>query len=174
MGFRHYALAHHADPKNSGDTLVDLESRNRAVLEGGTCGGLNEGSTVTCTRLGNHMGSCTFARTENPVPVHRYFGTAQVIGIFAIQAALCLTSSSGSRLAHHPRLHLRPRDGVVLAGRGYQYCKWLVPAWADIPTASSERPSLVGRRLIIPPFGAKAFFERPFWPSENDHGDAEN
>ena len=42
-----------------------------------------------------------------------------MIGIFAFQAALRLTSGGGFRLANHPRLHPRPRDCVVLAGRGY-------------------------------------------------------
>lgn len=71
------------------------------------------------TRLGDHMGSCTFAGTANPEQAHRYLGTAQLIGIFAFQAALRVTPGSGFRIANHPRLHPRPRDCIVLAGRGY-------------------------------------------------------
>jgi len=163
MDFRFYALAHHADLKNSADTLVnlkaypeaiferlvnqhlfrrdpvvraclytggaflwsdlqayvDLDGRDRAVLDLGLREGLNEGITVPYTRLGDHMGSCTFAGTAHPDQAHRYLGTAQMIGIFAFQAALRLTSGGGFRLANHPRLHPRPRDCVVLAGRGY-------------------------------------------------------
>jgi len=163
MGFRYYALAHHADLKDSAGELVDLkvypeaiferlasrqrfrrdpvvraclyaggaflwsdlqnlvgiDARDQAILEAGCREGLNEGITVPYTRLGDHMGSCTFAGTATPEQAHRYLGTAQMIGIFAFQAALRLTSGGGFRLANHPRLHPRPRDCVVLAGRGY-------------------------------------------------------
>lgn len=162
MGFRYYALAHHADLTKAGEGLVNLkaypeaiferlagrqryrrdpvvraclyaggaflwsdlralvtlDARDRAVLEAGAREGLNEGITVPYTRLGDHMGSCTFAGTASPARVQRHLGTAQMIGIFAFQAALRLTSGGGFRLANHPRLHPRPRDCVVLAGRG--------------------------------------------------------
>lgn len=163
MGFRYYALAHHADHSRSGTDLVqikaypeaifsrlatrqrfrrdpvvraclrsggaflwsdlgsivELDARDRAILAVGASEGLNEGITVPYARLGDHMGSCTFAGTTVPAEAHRYLGTAQMIGIFAFQAALRLTPGSAVSLANHPRLHPRPRDCVVLAGRGY-------------------------------------------------------
>src|SRR3546814_19186975 len=42
-----------------------------------------------------------------------------MVGIFAFQAALNLCSRGRPLPAAPPRLHPRPRDCVVLAGRGY-------------------------------------------------------
>src|SRR3546814_9092482 len=50
---------------------------------------------------------------------HRFIGAAQRVGIFAFQAALNLCSGGRPLPAAPPRLHPRPRDCVVLAGRGY-------------------------------------------------------
>src|SRR3546814_16398062 len=65
------------------------------------------------------MGSCTFAGTTQPEQAHRFIGAAQMVGIFAFQAALNLCSGGRPLPAAPPRLHPRPRACVVLAGRGY-------------------------------------------------------
>jgi DNA-binding CsgD family transcriptional regulator len=163
MGFRYFALIHHADLRASSAGCVNLtcypaaiEERlftNRAyirdpvmrgcifadsafvwselprlikmdkadnrVLEIGAREGLNEGITVPYSRLGDRLGSCTFAGTSSPDRVPRFVGIAQMIGIFAFQAARRLLPGENSTPAARPRLHPRPRDCVVLAGRGY-------------------------------------------------------
>ncbi len=163
MGFRHYALIHHADLRTPRDHLVDLKDyppaiterlfeqrryrrdpvirgcifadsaflwsdlprlisldrHDRASFELGAREGLNEGITVPYVRLGRRMGSCTFAGTDSPDEAHRFLGAAQMIGIFAFQAALNLIPSERPEVLPAARLHPRPRDCVVLAGRGY-------------------------------------------------------
>jgi LuxR family quorum-sensing system transcriptional regulator CciR len=163
MGFRHYALVHHADPRSSPASRVDLKDypaavadrlfrqnkwrrdpvirgcafadgaflwsdlariirldrHDRASFEQGALNGLNEGITVPYARLGTCPGSCTFAGTEHPEKADRFLGAVQMIGIFAFQAALRLLPRNSVGAAVAPRLHPRPRDCIVLAGRGY-------------------------------------------------------
>src|SRR3546814_20261958 len=64
------------------------------------------------------MGSCTFAGMRRPERAERLLGPAQVIGIFAFQAALRMLRQTRLSLPL-PRLHPRPRDCVMLAGCGY-------------------------------------------------------
>lgn len=99
--------------------LIQLDRRDRESFELGAREGLNEGITVPCTRLGECMGSCTFAGTLRPHAARRYLGPVQVIGVFAFQAARRLLDQPSPPPACPPRLHPRPRDCVVLAGRGY-------------------------------------------------------
>src|SRR3546814_14390403 len=88
-------------------------------LEIGAHEGLNEVITVPYFHLGSRMGSCTFAGTTQPEQAHRFIGAAQLVGIFSFQAALTLCSGGRPLTAAPPSLHPRPRDCVVLAGRGY-------------------------------------------------------
>lgn len=97
--------------------LIHLDRHDRMSFEVGAREGLNEGITVPYVRLGECMGSCTFAGTRRPGVAGRYLGPAQMIGIFAFQAARRLLGSDPDPVAG-PRLHPRPRDCVVLAGRG--------------------------------------------------------
>ncbi len=99
--------------------IIHLDRHDRASFEIGAREGLNEGITVPYVRLGDRMGSCTFAGTGQPELAHRFIGAAQMVGIFAFQAALKLRSGKRPLTAAAPRLHPRPRDCVVLAGRGY-------------------------------------------------------
>lgn len=97
--------------------IIHLDRHDRRCLEAGLAEGLNEGITVPSVLLGDHMGSCTFAGTKGPMHASRLLGPVQMIGIFAFQAARRLVM--GPRLPGPlPRLHPRPRDCVVLAGRG--------------------------------------------------------
>lgn len=98
--------------------FIRLDRHDRASLEFGMREGLNQGITVPYVRLGDCMGSCTFAGMRCPDTARRYVGPAQMIGIFAFQAARRLLSCVDSIPAPPPRLHPRPRDCVVLAGRG--------------------------------------------------------
>ena len=98
--------------------IITLDRQDRTNLEFGLKEGLDEGITVPCLRLGERMGSCTFAGMRGGCVPHRYLGSVQVIGVFAFQAARRLVSPTPT-LAPVPRLNPRPRDCVVLAGRGY-------------------------------------------------------
>ncbi|AUW57518.1 LuxR family transcriptional regulator [Sphingobium sp. SCG-1] len=97
--------------------IIQLDRRDHVSLEHGAREGLIEGITVPYTRLGECMGSCTFAGTRSSEHAGKYLGIAQTVGIFAFQAARRLLSPS-RRLALTPRLHPRPRDCVILVGRG--------------------------------------------------------
>jgi DNA-binding CsgD family transcriptional regulator len=97
--------------------LIDLDRRDRQCLTGAIGEGLNEGITVPYSVLGRPMGSCTFAGTKSTGSADRYLGVVQMIGVFAFQAALRLFGCKAAP-ARGPRLHPRPRDCVVLAGRG--------------------------------------------------------
>lgn len=99
--------------------IIHFDRLDRASFEIGAQEGLNEGITVPYIRLGDRMGSCTFAGTAKPDEAHRFVGAAQMVGVFAFQAALRLRSGELRPVESPPRLHPRPRDCVVLAGRGY-------------------------------------------------------
>jgi LuxR family quorum-sensing system transcriptional regulator CciR len=99
--------------------LIQFDRHDRASFEHGEREGLNEGITVPYVRLGNRMGSCTFAGTQHPDRASKFLGAAQMTGIFAFQAANRLLARAPMVPRHPPRLHPRPRDCVVLAGRGY-------------------------------------------------------
>jgi len=101
------------------ERIISLDKRDRASFEHGARLGLNEGITVPYTRLGDRMGSCTFAGTRQPERAHLFLGAAQMIGIFAFQSARRLVRGELPVAPVAPRLHPRPRDCIVLAGRGY-------------------------------------------------------
>ena len=64
------------------------------------------------------MGSCTFAGMRRPEIANRYLGPAHMIGIYAFRAAMRLLCPSEILPMPLPRMKPRPRDCVVLAGRG--------------------------------------------------------
>ena len=97
--------------------LIRLDRHDRLTLEFGAREALNEGITVPYIRLGDCAGSCTFAGMRHPGRASRLLGPAQMIGVFAFQAALRMLGSR-TALISPPRLHPRPRDCVVLAGQG--------------------------------------------------------
>ena len=99
--------------------IIHLDRQDRSSFEIGAQEGLNEGITVPYVRLGDRMGSCTFAGTTQPEHAHRFLGAAQMVGVFAFQAALKLRSGERPFVFSALRLLPRPRDCVVLAGRGY-------------------------------------------------------
>lgn len=98
--------------------IIRLDRRDQECLSLGLQSGLNEGITVPYVLLGECTGSCTFAGTCAPARAARSLGIAQMVGIFAFQAARRILTSSATTPAPRPRLHPRPRDCVVLAGRG--------------------------------------------------------
>lgn len=99
--------------------IIPLDRKDRFSFELGAREGLNEGITVPYVRLGDCMGSCTFAGMRRPERAHLYLGATQMIGVFAFQAARKLLCGDLPIVPASPRLHPRPRDCVVLAGRGY-------------------------------------------------------
>lgn len=98
--------------------FLTLDRREKDILAFGRREGLNEGISVPFLRLGDAIGSCTFAGTARPDRAGIYLGAAQMIGAFAFQAARRLVIGPQSPVAASPRLHPRPHDCVVLAGRG--------------------------------------------------------
>src|SRR3569833_2341519 len=74
--------------------IIHLDRQDRSSFEIGAQEGLNEGITVPYVRLGDRMGSCTFAGTTQPEHAHRFLGAAQMVGVFAFQAALKLRSGA--------------------------------------------------------------------------------
>lgn len=99
--------------------FIHLNRQDRTSFELGAREGLNEGITVPYVRLGDRMGSCTFAGMRRPERAHRFLGAAQMIGVFAFQAARRLVLGDVPTVRVAPRLLPRPRDCVILAGRGY-------------------------------------------------------
>ncbi|WP_375198002.1 autoinducer binding domain-containing protein [Sphingobium sp.] len=100
-------------------SIIRLDRQDHHSIEFGAREGLNEGITVPHFRLNDCPGSCTFAGAPCLLRARRYLGPAQMIGTFAFQAARRLVRAAGAPPAPPPRLHPRPRDCVVLAGRGY-------------------------------------------------------
>ena len=101
------------------DRIIRLDRRDRESFATGFREGLNEGITVPYVRLGDCTGSCTFAGAAQPEHVPRLLGLAQMVGVFAFQSALRLVRGAPQPVATGPHLHPRPRDCVILAGRGY-------------------------------------------------------
>jgi LuxR family quorum-sensing system transcriptional regulator CciR len=99
--------------------IIQLDRHDRASFEIGARAGLNEGITVPYVRLGDRLGSCTFAGTDRPELAYRFLGAAQMIGVFAFQAALKLRTGGWPARTPSSKLHPRPRECVILAGRGY-------------------------------------------------------
>jgi len=97
--------------------IIRIDRRDREALAFGASEGLNEGITVPCAMLGHCLGSCTFAGMRRPEHAERFLGMTQLIGVFAFQAAKRIIGAHPTP-ATRPRLHPRPRDCVVLAGRG--------------------------------------------------------
>jgi len=65
--------------------IIFLDRQDRASFELGAREGLNEGITVPYVRLGDCMGSCTFAGMRRPERAHIYLGAAQMIGIRQVE-----------------------------------------------------------------------------------------
>lgn len=99
--------------------IVQLDRSDRTSLERGAREGLNEGITVPYIKLGERMGSCTFAGTRFPERAQTFLGAVQIIGVFGFQAARRLLGGPLAPASNHVKLHPRPRDCIVLAGRGY-------------------------------------------------------
>ena len=97
--------------------LIRLDNRDRIALELGKREGLDQGITVPCSRLGQRLGSCTFAGLKTARCAELMLGPAQMFGIFAFQRARSLAGRPYLP-AQPPRLEPRYRDCVVLAGQG--------------------------------------------------------
>ena len=96
--------------------IITLDHQDRLALELGRREGLNEGITVPCGKLGQRLGSCTFAGFRSERMAELALGPAQMFGIFAFQRARQL---AGPRAPGPlPRLAQRYRDCVILAGLG--------------------------------------------------------
>jgi len=99
--------------------IITLDRQDHSSLERGAREGLNEGITVPYVRLGERMGSCTFAGMRRPERAQIYLGAAQMVGIFSFQAARRLLCGKPPVMTSPVKLHPRPRDCVVLVGRGF-------------------------------------------------------
>ncbi|MBO9669555.1 MAG: autoinducer binding domain-containing protein [Sphingobium sp.] len=96
--------------------IIALDHQDRLALELGRREGLNEGITVPCGKLGQRLGSCTFAGFRSQSMAELALGPAQIFGIFAFQRARRLAGPHAP--GPLPRLAPRYRDCVILAGQG--------------------------------------------------------
>ncbi|RVT90556.1 LuxR family transcriptional regulator [Sphingomonas crocodyli] len=100
---------------NLGD-LIALSETDRMTLERGHRHGIGDGMTVPANIPGEVSGSCTFALRPGEVfPCHQ-FGTAQLIGTFAFEAARRLQNDRRAPPTH--ALTERQRDCVLWVARG--------------------------------------------------------
>lgn len=99
-------------------SLLEMDHHDLRCLELGANVGLDDGITVPFQLLGDCMGSCTFAGTRKACRAAKALGLAQMVGVFAFQAARRIIIAPARAPAPKPRLHPRPRDCVVLAGQG--------------------------------------------------------
>lgn len=97
--------------------IITLDRRDKARLVFGAGEGLDNGVTVPCWSRGDCLGSCTFAGTKRDVDAAAHVGAIQLIGIFGFQHARRLARGDPP-VGPRPRLNPRPRDCVILAGRG--------------------------------------------------------
>lgn len=100
------------------DAIIKLDRKDRESFAIGAREGLNDGITVPYTLLGERSGSCTFAGIPDPSRLGSLLGVTQLVGVFAFQAARRLVKPIPTT-NDPPRLHPRPRDCVVLVGRGF-------------------------------------------------------
>lgn len=100
------------------DEIIEIDRQDRASFEFGRRYELVEGVTVPCHRFGHAFGSCTFAGTASSARVEMLRPVLQVIGIFAFQRARRIVGQPDAPVRTLPRLNPRPRDCVILAGRG--------------------------------------------------------
>jgi LuxR family quorum-sensing system transcriptional regulator CciR len=98
--------------------IIKLNNRDKARLAFGAGEGLDNGITVPCWSRGDCLGSCTFAGTKGDADAAQYLGAIQLIGIFGFQHARRLARGCDPPPGPMPRLNPRPRDCVMLAGRG--------------------------------------------------------
>jgi LuxR family quorum-sensing system transcriptional regulator CciR len=98
--------------------IITLDRRDKARFEFGATEGLDNGITVPCWSRGDCLGSCTFAGLKRSFNAADYLGAIQLIGIFGFQHARRLAHGGDPAPGPRPRLNPRPRDCVVLAGRG--------------------------------------------------------
>jgi LuxR family quorum-sensing system transcriptional regulator CciR len=73
-----------------------LDRHDRGSFDLGAREGLNEGIIVPYLRLGDCMGSCTFAGTARPELAKRFLGPAQMIGIFAIDVSTAIGQAAAA------------------------------------------------------------------------------
>jgi DNA-binding CsgD family transcriptional regulator len=98
--------------------IITLDNRDRQKLAFGIHEGLNEGVTVPCWSRNDCLGSCTFAGLQSIGDAIHLRGAVQLIGVFGFQHARRIRFGGDPAPAPRPRLNPRPRDCVVLAGRG--------------------------------------------------------
>jgi DNA-binding CsgD family transcriptional regulator len=96
--------------------IIALDHQDRIAFELGRREGLNEGITVPCGKLGQRLGSCTFAGFRSLRMAQLALAPAQMFGVFAFQRARRLAGPQ--QLGPLPRLAPRHHDCIVLAGRG--------------------------------------------------------
>lgn len=99
--------------------FMTIDHHDRIALDLGLREGLDEGITVPCSKLGQCLGSCTFAGLKAARTADHVRGPAQMIGIFAFQRARQLAGPPLA-LAPLPRLEPRYRDCIILAGQGFK------------------------------------------------------
>ena len=99
------------------DELIEMNCRDKAMLEYGVKNGLSEGITVPVSKLGYHLGSTTFAGAASTERAEYLLGIVEMVGVLAFKRARELAGVpiiKGPR----PRLNPRPQDCLALIARG--------------------------------------------------------
>lgn len=101
--------------------MIRMTKRQRHILEEAKPFGLREGLTIPVQAAGEYRGTCSFAGRETVRPTADLLGAAQVIGMFAFEAARRLQRARwapGTKTPDIPALSQRELDCIALVGCG--------------------------------------------------------
>ena len=101
--------------------MIRMTKRQRHILEETKPFGLREDLTIPVQAPGEYRGSCSFAGRETGRPTADLFGAAQVIGMFAFEAARRLQRARwapGTKTPDIPAPSQRELDCIALVGCG--------------------------------------------------------
>ncbi|KRA84100.1 LuxR family transcriptional regulator [Altererythrobacter sp. Root672] len=99
-------------------SLIKLTARDCEVLALAERRGIGDGFTIPAHVPGEANGSCSFATAAGDALSERHLPLAQLVGVFAFEAARRVWQMRYSGLAHRPTLTDRQRDCVVWAAQG--------------------------------------------------------
>lgn len=101
-------------------TLVSLNARQTMILTAAREYGLCEGYTVPVHVPGEYRGTCSFGTASGQIIDENRLPFANLVGLYAFEAARKIVRASGAHLAggYVPVLTDRQRDTLVLVARG--------------------------------------------------------
>jgi LuxR family quorum-sensing system transcriptional regulator CciR len=99
-------------------SLIKLTPRDHEVLALAGRRGIGDGFTIPAHVPGEANGSCSFATASGQALSERHLPLAQMVGVFAFEAARRMWRMRHPCLAERPQLTDRQRDCVVWAAQG--------------------------------------------------------